>query len=134
MLRQRRYHETRIAALFQMFGFGNDASSAAPTFARPIINVLEDACRSSGLFPLLLRLFQFCVDHADDSVILGEADHVIDAVALAPGQDLLPTKIRIRPHQNMYLRPRLPNLFDNPLQFLQGSIGGIAVRGPQSCA
>ena len=134
MLRQRRDNETGIAALFLIFGFRNQAPCAAPTFSRPIVNVFKNAGWIAALFELLPSFLQFHIDHRDQPIIPGEADNIIDAVALAPGQDFIPAKTRVCPDENMDLRPRLPNLLDDSLQFVQCTIGRIAVGAPQARA
>ena len=68
--------------------------------------------------PLFIGFQEFGFDFINQTVILCQADHIIDAIALTPAKNLITTETRICSDQNVYGRPLLPDLGDDPFQFL----------------
>ena len=75
-----------------MLRFGNDASLAAPTVLRAVLEILEDAHGLSRLFEFLVRLLQFLFNLTNHYIVLRQSDDIIHAVAFAPRQDFFTAK------------------------------------------
>ena len=55
----------------------------------------------------------------------------IDLVGLAPTQQFIPAKARVGPDDNRHLRPALPDLADDAVQFLDGAVRTVDIGAPQ---
>jgi hypothetical protein len=112
-----------------MLGLADDPALAAPAVFGAVLEILKVSGRLSGLLEFLLGLLQFLFNLADQHSVLGQSQHVIDAVTLAPGHDLFAAESGIAPQNDLHFRPFLANLAHDPLQFPHCSRAGIDV-GP----
>src|SRR5450631_1384724 len=79
----------------RLLGFGDDAARPAPALARAVEEFLEAQRRALRLPRLGLGLLQFSADGAHRAHVLGEPEHVIYSVLLAPAHQLLAAKARV---------------------------------------
>ena len=79
-----------------MLGLGDDPALPAPAVERAPGEVGEAARRAALGQALGLGRGELLGDGADQALVAGEAEDVIDAVGFAPGHQLFPGKARIR--------------------------------------
>ena len=83
----------------------------------------KSAKRRAGriLGPALSRgLGELFGDRADQALVAGEAEEIIDPMVLAPGHELVPGKAEIRPQQDLDPGPVRPDLAEDALELIEG--------------
>ena len=70
-------------------------------------------------------------DGADQALVAGEAEDVVDAVRLAPRHQLVAGKARIGAQQDLDPRPARADLADDARDLVHGAGRGIDVRAPE---
>ena len=70
---------------------------------------------------------------ANQPVGLGEAEHIVDVVVLAPVHQCFPAEPAVGAHDNRRFGPALPDLRDNARQLLDDARGSVDVGRPELC-
>ena len=116
-----------------MLGLGDHAPCPAPTSGSRLLQELgKHTRRLFGFAMLLRRLLHLWFDPAPQPLVACEAEHVLDAVLLAPGHQLFPAETGIGPQNDLHRRPALADLFDNPLHLRFTARRGILIGGAQT--
>src|SRR5207249_2265781 len=123
--------EARIGFALRPFGLADDAATAAPAFARRVLEVLEAACRLTSLAALRLGPGQVPFDLPDQPIVARQAEYKVHAIGLAPRHQPLAREARIGPHQDTNRRPARPDPADDARQLLLGARRPVDVRAPQ---
>ena len=130
---QRGNDEAGVGLAGQMLRLGDDPALAGPACEGGIGELGEPAGGPAPPLRFGLGVGQLPADRLDEPRVPGQADDVVNAVVLAPGQDLLAGIGGIGPKQNLQSRPPLPEPFDDAAQRPGHASGGIR-RCPASAA
>jgi hypothetical protein len=114
-----------------VLGLGDDASFAAPAVQRAPREVDEAPRRATLGQALGCGGGELFGDDADQAVIAGEAEDVVDAVGFAPRHQLVPGEAGVCPQHDLNPRPAGADLADDPFDLGQGPGRGVDVRAPQ---
>src|ERR1035437_4913896 len=131
--RQIGHYKARIFTLGQHFGFANDPAWATPTLPGLIFKLRKgpDAGRTAEAVTrsgLRLSRPQFLNQHG----VLGPTQAIKDLrLPLAPGQDWLPAKTAVSPHDDPCLATTLANGRYDLLQRRNYPVSGLMVGGAQ---
>jgi hypothetical protein len=96
-----------------------------------VSEVLEDPRRLLRLSELLLGLVHCPAEHAQQTLVLGQTKHVIDAVGLAPVHQVLATETAVAAQHDRHAGPRLPDATHDADQVLERPRRRVDVRRPQ---
>src|SRR6185503_9536566 len=131
---QRRHHEARIAATWQVLGLRDDATRAAPGVERAVVELVEQAHRLAGLLAAARRLLQLAGDLAFEALVACEPEYEVHAVVLAPRHDLFAAEARVGAHEDLDVRPLLSNVRHDALELVDRAGRRVDVGLAQSSA
>ena len=114
-----------------MLGLADHAPGAAPAVQGGVEELLEAPGRLAGLGMLGGRDGQVGFELGDQAPIAREAEDIVDAIHLAPGHQLVPSKARIGTQQDLDPRPGRAEPLDDAGHLSHGAGRGVDVRGPQ---
>ena len=115
-----------------MLGLGDHAPLAAPAVERAPGEVGEAAGRATLGQALGLGCGQIVGDGADQTLVAGEPEQVVDPVGFAPTHQRLAREARVGPQQDLDPRPTRPDPGDDPRHLLEGARRSVDVRAPES--
>ena len=123
--------EARIGLPACPFGLADHAAFVAPAVQRAPHEVPEAACRSPGGGRLPLGGFELAPDPGDQAIVSCQAEHIVDAIVLAPRHQRLAGKAAVGPQDDLHLRPALADLSDDARRLFYGSGRGVDVGAAQ---
>ena len=115
-LGQRGDDEARVGLAGQMLGLGDDAALAGPACEGGVGELREPPGGPAPSLCVGLCAGQLSADPAGEPGVAGEADGIVDAVVLAPGQQLLAGVGGIGPEEDLESGSLLPEPFDDAAQ------------------
>src|SRR5438045_3969194 len=97
-----------------MLGLADDAPLAAPTLERAIGEVFELANRLTGSLVRLLNLIEFAPQDFGQPLVFRQPKHIIHAVFLAPGHQVLAAETAVAAEDDPHTRPPLADVRHDP--------------------
>jgi hypothetical protein len=104
-----------------VLGLGHHAPLAAPAVQRAPGKIGEATGRATLSQALGRRRGKIFGDRADQTVVAGEAEEVIDAVGFAPAHQLVPGKARIGPEHDLHPWPAGADLGRDAFDLIEGT-------------
>ena len=99
--RQRGDDETRVLLAWDVLGFGDDATPAAPTLVGAVAELGEDARRLARCLILLLRLAHRPHQQAAQALVTRQSEDVVDTMLFAPVHQLFAAEAGIGAHDDL---------------------------------
>ena len=115
-----------------MLGLDHDPACAAPALAGAVGELIEHPARPLGLEEALLGLTAGLEAAGLEPIVLGQAQHEVDLVGLAPGHDLLAAEARVAADDDLHLGPALAHLRHDRGELLDAARAGVDVGGAQA--
>src|SRR6266699_3595706 len=128
---QRGDHEARIGFPLRPLGLGDDPAPAAPGPARRPHEGLEAALRPAAAPALGGDEIKLGRNLGDQPLVARQPEQEVDAVALAPGHQVLPREAAVRAQQNACPRPAGADARDHARHLLDRAGRRIHVGAPQ---
>ena len=119
--RQRGHDKARIGVALRHLGLGNDTSLPAPAGEGLVAQFPEAPGRLARLAAFRASLGQLLADPADQAVVAGQAEQIINPVRLAPCDQLLAAKAAVGAQQDPRPGPAGADLRDKPRDLFAGA-------------
>ena len=114
-----------------MLGLADAPPLAGPAVARPIAELRVAAGRFPGCAASASAWSEFGGDLRDQPRVVGQAEHEVDPVGLAPAHQRLAGEARVGAEQDAHPRPAGADLGDEARHLFQRPGTAIDVGGPQ---
>ena len=123
--------EAWVLSSVRVLGLADDTALGRPAPARAILEVGEHASRLPRALRLALGRFHLRCDPGNEPLVAGEPEHVLHAVALAPGHQVVAAEAAVGADDDGGLRPAFADVADNPGDLVRRTVGGIVRRGSE---
>jgi len=114
-----------------VLSLGDDPARPAPAVQRAPGEVGKAARRTPVGEAFGLSGGQLVGDGADQAVVAGEPEQIIDGIRLAPRHQLVPGKARIGAQDDLHARPAGPDLDHDTFDLVDRAGRGIDIRASE---
>jgi hypothetical protein len=115
-------------------GLGYHPARAAPGVRPAVLQLLEAAHGRAHRREVHGRQALGVGDPGLQTLVAGQAEDLVHALGLAPGQDGLAAGARVRPQRDRHLGPARADLLDQARDLVQRALAGIDAGAPQPSA
>ncbi len=123
--------EPRVGPLGQVLRLANHPTRSAPALARAVAKVTKAPRPLPGVTMRLARLIHPLAQHAHQTAVARQTQHIADIVRLTPVHQPLAAKSRVATDVDARPRPALPDPPNNALELLLTPRRRVDVRRPQ---
>src|SRR5690606_19772949 len=124
------HDEARIGTAFVVLQSGDNQALLTPTTS-PVEKSVNAGELAASPFRRFSHQFHGRSSGLDQAVVAGDANHVIDAIAVAPVEHAVATEAAVSPEDNLSLGPMAADKLHQQRQNRPAMTGGVDVAGTQ---